>query len=281
MILKIKVLALIYSSIFQSQHLIVALLLVFIFILFALLVLLIRKDKKRQGELIQLDRKLKEEQLTSQLKEKELKSINALVKVQEKERFKITDGLYDELQTYVTELRSHFDGLKFEGSNELFQKIHNSIEEAYQKILYLAQAKDHEMLGEHGFLKAIKLMAEDMTSSFNLRVRVYENDFNQDLENFIELSVFRIIQELVNNVIQHARATEVDIHLNMHDNILNLMVEDNGKGFNTSQITQNKSGIGLKSLDRRIENLEGKMIIESRMGVGTSVIIDLPLSNVE
>ena len=97
------------------------------------------------------------------------------------------------------------------------------------------------------------------------------------MENSLELTIFRIIQELVANIIKHAEATEAMIHLTNHKDSLNIMVEDNGKGFNPNQITTKNKGMGISSIDKRVEHLEGTMTIESETNKGTTIIIDIPI----
>lgn len=226
---------------------------------------------------MKLFNEIKEEQFRSQLKEQELKSFEKIIKKHEKERLKIANKFYKELSTKMNTLKRHFNDIEDKSIKKQYQDIDNLIEEAYQNIRYISEAKNYGMLADEGFFEALNKLTEYVLSTYKLKVNVYKNGLNQRLENSKEVILFRIINELINNVIRHAKATDVDIHINGYDNKLNIMVEDNGKGFNTSQITTNNSGIGLKSIDRRVENLDGKMIIESRMGVGTSVIIDLPL----
>jgi two-component system sensor histidine kinase DegS len=100
---------------------------------------------------------------------------------------------------------------------------------------------------------------------------------NSRLENSLEITIFRIIQELVTNIIKHANANMVSIHLTQHEDCINLMVEDNGIGFEISQIKPSM-GMGLYSIQKKIENLGGQVTIESIAQKGTTVIIDVPLA---
>jgi len=97
------------------------------------------------------------------------------------------------------------------------------------------------------------------------------------LDNSLEITIFRIIQELITNVIKHAQATEVTVHLTPHDDVLNVMVEDNGRGFDVSQIKRGAT-MGLYSIQKRIENAGGSVFIDSIPNKGTTVIIDIPLT---
>ena len=92
-----------------------------------------------------------------------------------------------------------------------------------------------------------------------------------------ELLVYRIIQELLNNIVKYAEAEDVLVQISRHDNQLSITVEDDGKGFDVNIIRQ-KDGIGLHSMQQRIALLGGRMDIDSAIGKGTSVNIELPVS---
>ena len=130
-------------------------------------------------------------------------------------------------------------------------------------------------MAKKGLLKALNDMAKTVSASNQLQVDIFDHGLNERLENSLELTIFRIVQELITNVIKHAEATEASIHITNHEESLNIIVEDNGKGFNTKNITK-KSGMGIHSIDKRIENLGGNVTIESELNKGTTVIIDIP-----
>ena len=240
-------------------------------ILGSIIFILVYNNRKRKQE-------LKTQRLSNKLKEEELKSINALVEGQEKERLAIANDLHDDLGSLMSAIKMHFGSIKeSKESQDLFLKTNNLLDEAYHKIRNIAHAKNSGVLAKQGLYEAVLKLSNSISSSENIQINVQENGLNQRLENSVELTIFRIIQELITNVIKHADATEVDIYLNENDGLLNIMVEDNGKGFDTTQITKNKKGMGLSSIDRRIEDLDGKMIIESQPNSGTSIIIDIPL----
>jgi signal transduction histidine kinase len=97
------------------------------------------------------------------------------------------------------------------------------------------------------------------------------------LENSLELSLFRTVQELVANAIKHAEATKLNIQLTQHEDNLNIIVEDNGIGFDRSTIGKTKTGMGLTNIEKRIEHLEGTFTVDSVLGKGTSILIDIPV----
>jgi two-component system sensor histidine kinase DegS len=126
-------------------------------------------------------------------------------------------------------------------------------------------------------LPAVKKLASNASGANGLIVEVQSFGLENRLENSLEISIFRIIQELVTNIIKHANATTGTVHLTNHNYILNIMVEDNGIGFNPKQITKTKAGMGISSIDKRVEHLDGTLTIESENNKGTTVIIDIPL----
>ena len=89
-----------------------------------------------------------------------------------------------------------------------------------------------------------------------------------------KLNLYRIIQELLNNVIKHAEASEVDIQLSKGEEELIVKVEDDGKGFNINWVNK---GLGLDSMKSRVNVLKGDLNIDTAPGRGTSVIIHLPI----
>ena len=91
------------------------------------------------------------------------------------------------------------------------------------------------------------------------------------------MSGYRIIQELINNILKYAQATKVFVQLSKFENELQIVVEDNGIGFDYN-VALLSDGIGLKSISSRVESLKGEMDVNSVKDQGTSVSINLPLS---
>ena len=91
-----------------------------------------------------------------------------------------------------------------------------------------------------------------------------------------EVSIYRIILELVNNVVKHAKAAEVIVQLVKHPAYINITVEDNGVGFNYNQMMHNPNGIGLNNIASRIDYLHGTIDFESGKGRGTTILINIP-----
>lgn len=235
------------------------------------------KNTKRKQLLAEQDKALETQKLTTVLKEQELISIDAMIEGQEKERQRIANDLHDDLGGLMATVKLHFNALKDKQTPKLYERTNQLIDEAYQKIRTIAHAKNSGVIAKQGLLKAIKDMAAKISATNKITIDVVDHGLENRLENSLELTIFRIIQELITNIIKHAKATEATIHITNHEDSLNIMVEDNGIGFNTSQVTKTNKGMGIRSIDKRVEHLNGTMTIESDLGKGSNVIIDLPI----
>ncbi|MFC0605316.1 tetratricopeptide repeat-containing sensor histidine kinase [Winogradskyella pulchriflava] len=243
----------------------------------SIIAFLLFKNTKRKQKLAEQEKEIESQKLATVLKEQELTAIDAMIEGQEKERQRIANDLHDDLGGLMANVKLHFNALKEKDSPELFEKTNNLIEEAYQKVRTVAHAKNSGVIAKQGLLKAVQHMADKVSTSNKIQIEVLDHGLDNRLENSLELTIFRVIQELITNVIKHAEATEITIHLTNHEDSINIMVEDNGKGFNPNQITKNNKGMGISSIDKRIEHLDGKLTIESEKNKGTTVIIDIPL----
>jgi signal transduction histidine kinase len=241
---------------------------------------LINSNTKRKQLLAEQQKTLQEQKVTTLLKEQELTTIDAMIEGQEKERQRIANELHDDLGGSMATIKLYFNSLqeKTTKDNEtLFDKTNILLDEAYTKIREIAHAKNSGVIAKQGLLKAVRQMGEKISAANRIAITVKDFGLDNRLENSLELTLFRIIQELVTNVIKHAQATTLNIHLTNHGDTLNILVEDNGIGFDVHKKMIHEKGMGLKSIDKRIAHLDGTIHIESESGKGATVIIDIPI----
>lgn len=242
--------------------------------------LLIHSNTKRKQLLAEQQKTLQEQKVTTLLKEQELATIDAMIAGQEKERQRIANDLHDDLGGLMATVKLHFNSLHSrvkDDTDELYQKTNQLIDEAYRKIRAIAHAKNSGVIAKQGLLKAVEQMAQKVSAANKVTIEVKDFGLDNRMENSLELTLFRIIQELIANIIKHARATKALIHLTNHGDTLNILVEDNGVGFKDPKINTHSGGMGLKSIDKRVTHLEGSLHIESEPGKGSTVIIDIPI----
>lgn len=237
---------------------------------------LIQKSTKRKQRIAEQEKELEKQKVSTLLKEQELTAIDAMIEGQEKERQRIADDLHDDLGGLMATLKLHFNALKEKPDSEMFDKTSDLLDQAYSKIRSVAHTKNSGVMANKGLLKALHDMANTISATNKLHVEIVDHGLNNRLENSLELTIFRIIQELITNTIKHANATETMVHITKHDDSLNIMVEDNGNGFDTKSISKS-TGMGIHSIEKRIENYGGTVTIESENNKGTTVIIDIPI----
>lgn len=248
-----------------------------ILILTFFLVSIFLKSSKRKRILAEQNLKIKNQEITQLLKTQELNGIDAIIDAQEKERSRIADDLHDNLGSKIATLKLYIDEIKDLKNKErenVWDKLKRLTDETYKEIRKIAHNKNSGLLINKGLIPAIKVIAKEISISEKLHIDVNNINVNQRIKNNIEIQVFRIVQELLTNIIKHAEATEATIQFSEDKNVLNIMVEDNGKGFNMNEVT---FGMGLTNIEKRVDNINGNIVFDSTPGNGTTVILNIPL----
>lgn len=240
------------------------------------------KNISKKKKIAEQEKLIETQKLEKTLKDQELHDIDLILESQEKERQQIANELHDDLGSMLATLKLNFQNLKRTENTEknetnLYNKTDNLIEEAYQKVRNIAHLKNIGVVGSQGLLIAVKKMAEKMSVIDRLKINVIPFGLTERLDNQTEVSLFRMIQELCTNIIKHSEASEVNIYLTQHNTKeINIIIEDNGNGFDSKKTSQN-TGIGLKSIEKKVEQMGGTFTIDSILTKGTTIIIDLPL----
>jgi signal transduction histidine kinase len=135
-----------------------------------------------------------------------------------------------------------------------------------------------KVLEEFGLEAALVTMSSRIKKEFNLKGQVSFTGFNGRMDNAFELTIYRIVQEALNNIVKHSKAGEFDINLLSSDGSIRILISDDGVGFNYEETLSSLSGFGLKGMRERIENNHGSLNIESSPDTGTLLIIELPIN---
>ncbi|WP_353779687.1 ATP-binding protein [Winogradskyella sp. 3972H.M.0a.05] len=245
--------------------------------------ILIIKNLHKKREKIKQEKLIKEIMLQNLIKEQEIKSISDVILGQEKERKLIADELHDDLGGLLTTLKLFLQNIKVQKNemnkhdSKLFNKAEELVNEAYIKVRNIAHTKNSGVMVKEEFLPTLKNFADTVSSYSSLNINIDDFALDRKLNKSIELTLFSIIQELITNVIKHSEATMVNIHFTSLSNNLNVIFEDNGIGFNYLELN-NKKAMGINSIKSRIKGLKGKINIDSTPGVGTSIILNIPIA---
>ncbi|WP_420641769.1 ATP-binding protein [Candidatus Leptofilum sp.] len=135
------------------------------------------------------------------------------------------------------------------------------------------------MLDDLGVIPTLRRYAESFQEKNGLPVPITVTGVERRLESHIEVTVFRNVQELLQNALNHAQATQIQIQIDMASEQVTAVVEDNGTGFNVEDIFNgNQKTIGLSTLRERTEMLGGELGIQSNLGQGTRVEFSIPIA---
>ncbi len=211
--------------------------------------------------------------------EKKLLALDGMIEGQETERIRIAKDLHDGLGGLLTSIKTHFGGLndqlKSGAESPLYQKTHQMIEGACLEVRRISHNMAPGALMLSGLPGAVEDLAEQIREN-GLECHLEWIGLEaSDLDQTRSVMVFRILQELVNNILKHANAGEVLIQILAHQDEMIMVVEDNGRGFVPETAAQKKS-LGLKNIDARVRFLKGEWQIDSVPGEGTTVNIRFP-----
>ncbi len=134
------------------------------------------------------------------------------------------------------------------------------------------------VLAKFGLVPALKDLADRINESGEIKLHLIQHNLDNALNGEQELQLYRIVQELISNILKHSEAKEATIQLIRNEDSVNLIVEDDGKGFNPNEGIKG-GGIGLSNLKARVNKLNGNFHIDSGKGAGTSISIDIPIIN--
>ncbi|MBZ5857702.1 tetratricopeptide repeat-containing sensor histidine kinase [Flavihumibacter profundi] len=221
---------------------------------------------------------LHKEQILSLEKDKQLVALDSMLKGQEDERSRLAKDLHDGLGGLLS-------GVKFSLSNmksnmiitpenmAVFERSLDMIDTSISELRRVAHNMMPEMLTKYGLDEAVKEYCNTINSTRLLSLKYQSVGMDVRLENSTEIIIYRIVQELVNNAMKHARASEVFVQLIKEGPRLNVVVEDNGIGFDSSTMGNNQ-GAGLVNVKSRVDYLKGQLDIHTAPGKGTLVNIE-------
>ncbi|TVQ07233.1 MAG: hypothetical protein EA361_18645 [Bacteroidetes bacterium] len=168
------------------------------------------------------------------------------------------------------------DTLSTERKHDLLKKTASNLDEILREMKHISYNLAPLVLMERGFEYAIRNLAAKIKNLRQYDVHLNINGVDKSLGTYHQHALYRTIQEMLNNVILHAEAREINMEILQNDHDITVMIEDDGKGFEVCGKATGQ-GLGLKSAASRIEGLGGEFLIDSKPGRGTIITIILPL----
>ncbi|AWK03222.1 two-component sensor histidine kinase [Flavobacterium crocinum] len=204
--------------------------------------------------------------------EKKLSISNALIQGEEIERKRIARDLHDGLGSMLSGLKMHLN-LADRENKENNPNINEMLNDSIKELRNISQNLMPESLMKLGLEHALK----DLCASYSNSETVIELQYlikKTSVPEHFKVTIFRIIQELLNNSLKYAKATQILVSCSQNKDVYFITVEDNGIGFNVEH-AQKREGMGLRNIKNRVAFLNGKLEIDSVINKGTSTYIEL------
>jgi signal transduction histidine kinase len=222
----------------------------------------------------------------SNLREVQAQSMLSMLEGQEIERKRLSKEIHDGLGPLLSTIRLNLESLssQLDESNakiSVHQKlanIYHLIDTLAHDMRYLSHALMPKVLEDFGLGAALESLCSQFNDLESVELLYYDGGFSERLTKSVELNIYRIAQELLNNAIKHSGANKIILQLIRHPESIVLMVEDNGIGFNKDHAGTDNPGIGLKNIQTRTKMLGGTFFIDSSRGEGVTATCEIPLN---
>ncbi len=222
-----------------------------------------------------LEKKLEVEKL---LKQKHI--TEAVITAQEKERTEIGKELHDNVNQLLSASRLYIDAATTDKTNSTFLLTQASsfIKNAIEEIRTLSKVLHTPLISELGLKDSIDNLAEEIMAVSPLKIIISARDFNEEeLNDNFKLTLYRIMQEQLTNILKHAKASSAEIHLRSDEAYVSLEIKDNGIGFDT---TKKRQGIGISNIHSRATMYHGTMKLNSVPQNGSTLHVRFPVDEI-
>jgi two-component system NarL family sensor kinase len=239
-------------------------------------ILIYRNYKHRQ--------KLQQARINELETEKQLAATEAVLKGEEQERTRLAKDLHDGLGGMLSGIKFSLGNIKENlimtpDNAHAFERSIDMLDSSIKEMRRVAHNMMPEILVKYGLDTALKEFCAEMDRGAVLHVNYQSVGIHQaDIAQTTSITIYRIIQELLNNTIKHANAKNVlvQLHHSEQEQLLAVTVEDDGNGFDTNLLKQS-NGMGWLNIRNRVEFLKGKIDIQSSPGKGTSIMIEITI----
>jgi signal transduction histidine kinase len=215
----------------------------------------------------------------------EKKSRDAL-EAEIRERKRIGQELHDGLGQMLSVARLNISAIQQKGTlspgrqNEMLSSAITSVDAAFNELRTISHNLAPSVLSEKGLILAVKELVDQINRSSQIRVDLEIVGMNGSIDSLLENTIYRAIQELLNNAINHAKASDVFLQILKNESEITVMVEDNGKGFELNKTFISEGG-GLSNIRSRVENLDGELFVDTMENRGTIITIVIPVKKEE
>lgn len=275
------------NGVLSRQHnwILVSSLVVLLLAALSLLLLVLHRNNQHRQKLqterirtIEHEKERIEQEKNLMQRDEEIRMMQALIRGEERERTRLARELHDGIGGMIAAVQMHFSATQHREDPEEREKGMQTITDMLEKTAREIRKTAHNLMPDvvlrHSFGEALQLFCNQVNAAgvLHLDLQVYEPV--PVVPKPVALSLYRIVQELVHNIIRHSGADEAVVQVRQQDDLLRIMIEDNGRGFEPEGIP---AGLGLHNLQSRVKALRGFISIESSKGTGTTVCLEFDI----
>jgi two-component system sensor histidine kinase DegS len=239
----------------------------------------ITERKKAQREVERLNIENSTEKINQQ------KVISSkIVENQENEHNRIAKEIHDGIGQMLTGLKFSLESINLDDKEKTAQKIEYLKKLSLDIIKGVRTATFNLMppeLSDHGIVSSLAKLTQELSKLTGKEILFYnKTDFSQRLDSLIEINIYRLTQEAINNAIKYAESSHIIVQLSHSETLLSIIVDDNGKGFDINAVDKKRnseSGMGLLFMKERIQYINGRVFFKSIPGEGTRITFNIPI----
>jgi two-component system sensor histidine kinase DegS len=209
-----------------------------------------------------------------------------IVEAQEEERKRIAKDIHDGIGQILTALKFSVESINLENRENSAKKLQD-LKVVFSQLIKDVRAVTFSLtppeLSDHGIAPALKKMTEEISKLSGKNI-FFENktDFQKRFDSLTETNLYRVAQEAVNNSLKYANSTFVLVSVSHTKDLLSIVIDDNGAGFDVDAVENSEKGLGmgLFFMKERVNYVDGRLFVNSTKGEGTRITINIPLSNI-
>ncbi|SMD33160.1 Signal transduction histidine kinase [Reichenbachiella faecimaris] len=225
------------------------------------------------------EQKQQNDRIKDLLGSQETKALQAMVKGRDNERRRLAKELHNHFGSLLATLKVNLNGMD-DLKSERHKTMTTLVDQACSDIRTMSHSLNMGISENFGLVPALKELTDHLQQSGGLKVEFAAAMGDYQLTSENEIIIYRIVQELVSNVLKHAEATKLSVSLTYfnEESLVNILVQDNGKGFDEKLIEKESDGMGLGTLREMVESFDGDITFDTNRQSGTTVNIDLPFA---
>ena len=207
-----------------------------------------------------------------------------IVENQENEQNRIAKEIHDGIGQMLTGLKFSLESINLEDKEKSEQKIEYLKKLSLDIIKGVRTATFNLMppeLSDHGIVSSLAKLTQELSKLTGKEILFYnKTDFDKRLDSLVEINIYRLTQEAINNALKYADSSHIIVQLSHSATILSVIIDDNGKGFDVSSVEKKRnseSGMGLLFMKERIQYINGRVFFNSIPGEGTRITFNIPI----